>query len=169
MVSKEDRDAAIDTLSVEELDEIYAALSEIIPGWTPEEDEDPLIDMPMIARLAGVAAGTPGAWQQRTREGKEAVPFPKPDDTRYADKPQWRAVSTIVVGFLKKSNRWPRGAVSRPRTRADAVPRLTLSELRQVDKELARDLRALGHKDQRSRTIQGWRSLRTRRFNAAGK
>lgn len=163
MLTREERERAVDTLSTAELDEVYAVLKEVLPDWDADEDDDPLIDMPMIAKLAGVAPGTPGAWQQRTREGKERVAFPDPADTRYADKPQWRAVSQIVVGFLIPSRRWPRGAVAREQTRADAVPRMTLAELRRVDRELARQLRALGHRDQRARTLQGWRSLRTRR------
>ena len=165
MVTKEERAQAVDTLAPDELDEVYRTLATIIPGWDVDEDDDPLIDMPMIAELAGVASGTPSAWQQRTREGKERVPFPEPADTRYRDKPQWRAVSQIVVGFLKPSGRWPRGKAAREQTRADAQVKLTLAQLRQADRELWRQLKELGHRDSKARTIQGWRSLRTRRAN----
>lgn len=166
-ITKEERERLIDTLGVDELDQAYAALRDVLPGYDPEQDEDPLIDMPMIAKLAGVAAGTPGAWQQRTREGKERVAFPDPGDTRYPDKPQWFAVSQIVAGFLKPSDRWPRGAVARESTRAGARPRLAFPQLVQQEPELAAKIWELRANDNLPRTVQGWRSLCTRR--AAGR
>lgn len=91
----------------------------------PVSETDPLIDLPKIAMLAGVAKNTPMIWRQRSRPeykgpGKlsgtgRRKPFPEPDDERYADKPQWRL--TTVVGWLIDTNRWPRGAVARPETR----------------------------------------------------
>lgn len=161
-ITKAAREQLIDTLTVEELDSAYEALREILPGYDPAIDDDPLIDMPMVARLAGVAAGTPGAWQQRTREGKERVAFPDPGDTRYPDKPQWYAVSQIVAAFLKPSNRWPRGVVAREQTRAGAQPRLTFVQLAAQEPALAEELFALGVQDAKARTLQGWRGLRTR-------
>lgn len=83
-------------------------------------DQNPLIDLPQIAELAGVAKNTPMIWRQRSRvdytgPGKLKVPFPTPDDERYADKPQWRLLT--VLGWLVGTRRWPRGAVARPETR----------------------------------------------------
>lgn len=89
-------------------------------------EDDPLIGLPQIAQLAGVAPGTSVMWQQRSRDsykgpgkltGKKR--FPDADDTRYADKPQWRAISTVLT-WLWKTGRWPRGAVARPETRREA-------------------------------------------------
>jgi hypothetical protein len=84
-------------------------------------DNDPLISLPQIAALAGVAPNTPTIWRQRSKEGytgpgKHREPFPAPDDKRYSDKPQWRAIST-VLHWLVKTRRWPRGAVAREVTR----------------------------------------------------
>lgn len=134
-------------------------------GINTELDEDPLIDKPMIAKLAGVAEGTPGQWEQRTREGKEKIPFPEADDPRYPDKPQWRAISTIIEGFLKPSNRWPRGSVARESTRA--TKRYTYAELVRVDNTLAGEVSSLGGADNRVRSLQGWRGWRTRLANEA--
>lgn len=85
-----------------------------------QEDLDPLIDLPQVAALAGVAQNTPMIWRQRSRPdyagpGKLQVPFPPPDDTRYRDKPQWRL--STALGWLVGTRRWPRGAVARPETR----------------------------------------------------
>lgn len=82
-------------------------------------DPDPLIDLPDIATLAGVAEGTPGVWRQRTRSGKARVDFPEPGDptgARYEDKPLWRAVSEVLP-FLKATGNWPPGSAARPITR----------------------------------------------------
>lgn len=138
-------------------------------GIDTQQDDDPLIDKPMIAKLAGVSEGTPGQWEQRTREGREKVPFPKADDPRYPDKPQWRAISTIIEGFLKPSNRWPRGTVARESTRA--TERLAYAELVQADSKLAGEIARLKGADNRVRSLQGWRGWRTRLANeaAAGK
>lgn len=124
-------------------------------------EDDPLIDMPMIAELAGVAPGTPGAWQQRTREGSERVPFPAPHDDRYLDKPQWRAVR-FVEEFLWPSGRWAngRGSVARENTRV--TKRYTFAQLKKVQPELADEIKALNVADDKPRSVQGWRSHRTR-------
>jgi len=84
-------------------------------------EEDPLIGLPQIAELAGVASSTPMIWRQRSRPeyagpGKLRKPFPAPSDTRYSDKPQWRAI-TDVLTWLWETDRWPRGAVAREATR----------------------------------------------------
>ena len=136
-------------------------------------EEDPLIDMPMIAVLAGVAPGTPAAWQQRTKTGKERVPFPPPDDHRYHDKPQWRAVSTIIEAFLKPSRRWPSGSVARETTRGErphtrrptsgSTGAVGVAGLRYQDAALAEALTVRGLDDGRPRTVGGWR----RRLNLA--
>ena len=106
MPDKDDTPCGVDQqrLTPRERTEALTLIAELFGIFN---EDDPLIDMPMIAELAGVAIGTPGAWQQRTRAGKERVPFPPPDDPRYHDKPQWRAVSTIIEGFLLPSQRWP--------------------------------------------------------------
>lgn len=97
------------------------ALAFIRASFPIDPDErDPLIDLPQIADLAGVARNTPMIWRQRSREdytgpGKLKKPFPAPDDTRYTDKPQWRL--STVLGWLVGTRRWPRGAVARPETR----------------------------------------------------
>lgn len=134
-------------------------------GINTQLDDDPLIDKPMIAKLAGVSEGTPGQWEQRTREGREKVPFPVADDPRYPDKPQWRAISTIIEGFLKPSNRWPRGSVARESTRA--TERFTYAQLVQQDSQLAGEISALWGADNRTRSLQGWRGWRTRLANEA--
>lgn len=152
-------------LTDEERDETRLLVQELF-GIDTTADPDPLIDMPMIAELAGVAIGTPGAWQQRTKAGTERVPFPAPDDPRYHDKPQWRAVSTIVEGFLLPSGRWPRGKaarestrVERPHTRraATSTIRTGLSGLRRTEPELADQLARLRLDDGKVRTLGGWR------------
>lgn len=128
-------------------------------------ESDPLIDMPMIAELAGVAPGTPGAWQQRTREGTERVPFPAPHDDRYLDKPQWRAVR-FVEEFLWPSGRWAngRGSVARESTRV--TKRYTHKQLKKAMPELADAIWELDAADDKARSIQGWRSHRTRATKA---
>lgn len=109
------------------------------PRWSPEEDaairetvgrilreatggaidlskeSDPLIDLPLIAALAGVQPGTPGQWIQRSKAGLLLPSFPEPDDQRYVDKPQWRAISTIVSWLWPR--RWPPGVSGRPESR----------------------------------------------------
>lgn len=134
-------------------------------GIDTDAEPDPLIDKPMIAKLAGVSEGTPGQWEQRTREGREKVPFPPADDTRYPDKPQWRAISTIIEGFLKPSDRWPRGVVARESTRA--TERYSFAELRRQEPDLAKEIKALNGNDDRVRSLQGWRGWRTRLANEA--
>lgn len=134
-------------------------------GIDTSSGDDQLIDKPMIAKLAGVSEGTPGQWEQRTREGREKVPFPMADDTRYPDKPQWWAIGTIIQLFLKPSNRWPRGSVARESTRA--TERFTYAELVQVDAQLAGEIASLWGADDRSRSLQGWRGWRTRLTNEA--
>lgn len=134
-------------------------------GIDTTADTDPLIDKPMIAKLAGVAEGTPGQWEQRTREQREKVPFPVPDDTRYPDKPQWRAISTVIACFLKPSNRWPQGVVARESTRV--TERYTFAQLDGLDSDLAEEVRQLGGNDDRQRSLQGWRGWRTRLANEA--
>lgn len=151
-------------LTGEEWAAALALISELF-GIDTAEDSDPLIDKPMIAKLAGVAEGTPGQWEQRTREGTEKVPFPEADDTRYPDKPQWRAISTIIERFLNPSGRWPRGVVARESTRV--TERYSYAKLAQLDASLAAEVAALGGNDRRERSIQGWRGWRTRLANQA--
>lgn len=154
--------AARQKLNIREREEALQIIGEILGIYG---EDDPLIDMPMIAALAGVAPGTPAAWQQRTRSGRERVPFPPPDDSRYADKPQWRAISTIIERFLKPSERWPRGVAARETTRRprNAVERIGLGGLRHKDAELAKALKARRLDDGQPRTVGGWR----RRLNQA--
>lgn len=164
------REAIIAGIGDEELDAAYAALAEILPeGWNPVEDPDPLIDAPMFAELAGVAPNTPGAWQQRTKEGKEKVAFPEPGEPKYKDKPQWYAISQ-ALRYLMDSYRWPRGVAARENTRAgQGRERLLYRELADLDPNLAVQLAQLNANDQTPRTIQGWRSLRTRRMTEQAK
>jgi hypothetical protein len=135
-------------------------------------EEDPLIDMPMIAELAGVAPGTPGAWQQRYGADRSVPgaavmhPFPEPHDGRYLDKPQWRAVS-FVRDFLYPTGRWPRGTVARESTRV--TKRYTFSQLKKAQPELAEAIKELGAVDDKPRSVQGWRSHRTRASKAASR
>lgn len=87
-------------------------------GWTLRADEDPLIALPEIATLAGVAIGTPTQWRARTTRGELTGDraFPEPDDDRYADKPQWHAIATIIP-WLDRTKRWPPGSAGRPESR----------------------------------------------------
>ena len=84
-----------------------------------ERDPDPLIDLPDIAELAGLAPGTPVQWRQRTRRGEAKHPFPEPAPgigDRFADKPLWHAVSQVIP-YLEETGNWPPGAGARPMTR----------------------------------------------------
>lgn len=164
ILSAAERAAILQSIPEEDRRDAYAAVQHLLPGWNPLEDRDPLIDAPMFALLAGVAPNTPGAWQQRTREGTEKEPFPEPGEAKYHDKPQWFLISQ-ALRYLIDSNRWPRGISARESTRADAEgrKRITFAELAKVDKELAVQLAALNANDSTARTLQGWRSLRTRR------
>lgn len=152
----EDEAPAPAPLTTQEREEVLKLVSELF-GITGEDD--PLIDLPMIAELAGVAPNTPKAWQQRTRRKLERVPFPAPHDGRYVDKPQWHAVR-LVEEFLKPSGRWPRGTVARESTRV--TKRYTFKQLKKANAELAAAIHALGAADDATRSIQGWRSHRTR-------
>lgn len=101
--------------------EAVAAAQKFIQAELGIHEQDPLIGLPQIAQLAGVAANTPMIWRQRSRgdytgPGKLKKPFPQPDDDRYSDKPQWRAIST-VLDWLWETKRWPRGSVARESTR----------------------------------------------------
>lgn len=162
-LSEDERLRIIDTIPPEEQNAAYAVLADLLPDWDVNEDPDPLIDAPMFAELAGVAPNTPGAWQQRTKEGKEKVAFPEPGEPKYRDKPQWYAISQ-ALRYLMDSYRWPRGVAARESTRAgQGRERITYRDLADLDPGLAVQLAALGANDQVARTIQGWRSLRTRR------
>lgn len=127
-------------------------------GIDTTDDPDPFIDLPMIATLAGVADGTPAQWQQRTRKGEMSVPFPEPDDTRYADKPQWCAISTIIEEFLLPTGRWPRGAVARPQSRGPraGTDPVTFAQLRKKRPELAAEVERLQLNDRQRRTPLQW-------------
>lgn len=162
ILSVQERLEIVAGISEEHRQAAYTVLAEVLPGWDPAEDPDPLIDAPMFAHLAGVAPSTPGAWQQRTREGTERVRFPEPGEPKYRDKPQWHAISQALQ-YLIDSDRWPRGTAARERTRAGQVNRITYAELARLDSALAVELATLGANDARPRTLQGWRSLRTRR------
>lgn len=89
------------------------------------EESDPLISLRQIAAMAGVAPNTPTIWRQRSRPdydgpGKIKDAFPAPDDTRYSDKPQWRAIKTVLP-WLWRNGKLPRGSTSRPLTRGPRV------------------------------------------------
>lgn len=135
-------------------------------GIDTTDDPDPLIDIPMIAKLADVAPGTPDAWRQRTRSGGERIPFPEPGDARYKDKPQWFAITQVIESFLLPSGRWPRGSIGRVGTRITDADRLTYAELALTDEELALEIARLGAIDGKRRSIQGWRGWRTRATHA---
>lgn len=79
------------------------------------KESDPLIDQPMIAALAGVQNATVYQWLTRSKAGLLLPAFPEPDDSRYVDKPQWRAISTVVNWLWPR--RWPPGASGRPESR----------------------------------------------------
>lgn len=169
ILSVEERAAIIQAIPQEDRDAAYKVLAEVLPDWAPSQDPDPLIDAPMLAHLAGVAPNTPGAWQQRTRENKERVPFPVPGEPKYRDKPQWHAISQ-ALRYLIDSERWPRGVAARENTRAGAGrERLTFTDVAALDRDLALALAELGANDSRTRTLQGWRSLRTRRAGTASR
>lgn len=158
-----ERHAVMSTIAQEDRTAAYEVLAPLLPGWSPGQDPDPLIDAPMFAELAGVAPNTPGAWQQRTKEGTEKVAFPEPGEAKYRDKPQWFAISQ-ALRYLMDSGRWPRGVSARESTRAGAGrERIPFRELADLDPGLAVQLAALKANDDTARTIQGWRSLRTRR------
>lgn len=163
-------------LSDEERAEVLRLVHDLF-GIDTSGATDTLIDMPMIAQLAGVAPGTPGAWQQRTKTGKERVPFPEPSDPRYTDKPQWYAVQ-LVETFLKPSGRWPRGAVARLGTRRErpqtrrahsATDKIGMSGLRRTDAELAGQLEQLELNDGAARTVTAWKRRLAAAQRAAAK
>ena len=87
-------------------------------GWELEPTEDPKIGLPEIAKLAGVAIGTPTQWRARTFRGELTgdKAFPEPDDERYPDKPQWLAIETIIP-WLDRTRRWPPDSAGRPESR----------------------------------------------------
>lgn len=87
-------------------------------GWELRPDEDPLIALPEIAKLAGVAKDTPTQWRARTLRGEleGAKAFPEPDNPRYTDKPQWLAIATIIP-WLDSTKRWPPESAGRPESR----------------------------------------------------
>jgi hypothetical protein len=168
-MSHEVRMAIVEAIPRDERLDAYRVLGEVLPGWEPADDPDPLIDAPMFAHLAGVAPNTPGAWQQRTKEGKEKEPFPEPGEDKYKDKPQWFAISQALA-YLRSSGRWPRGVAARENTRAGhGRERITYRDLATLDRDLAVQLAALNANDGAARTIQGWRSLRTRRATEAAR
>lgn len=78
-------------------------------------ESDPLIDLPLIAAMAGVRAATPSQWIQRSKSGLLIPAFPLPADDRYPDKPQWRAISQVVNWLWPR--RWPPGSSGRPEAR----------------------------------------------------
>lgn len=101
-------------------EEVAAALS-FLRTELGLDEHDPLISSPQIAQLAGVAKNTPMIWRARSRPeysgpGKLRNPFPPPDDTRYSDKPQWRAISSVLP-WLWTEGKLPRGSVAREATR----------------------------------------------------
>jgi hypothetical protein len=148
-------------LTDEEKAEALNLLTELF-GIDTTDDPDPLIDIPMIAELAGVAPGTPDAWRQRTRSGMERIPFPEPGDHRYKDKPQWYAITQVIQGFLLPSGRWPRGHIGRAGTRVSDADRLDYAQLALADQELALEIARFGAIDGKRRSLQGWRGWRTR-------
>lgn len=92
-------------------------------GWKLEPDEDPKVGLPEIAKVAGVAIGTPTQWRARTLRGELSGDraFPEPDDDRFADKPQWLALKTIIP-WLMRTKRWPPGSAGRPESRGPRPP-----------------------------------------------
>lgn len=108
--------------------EIRAIVGRILSEYTNgvidlTKETDPLIDLPMIAKLAGVQSSTPGQWIQRSKSGLLLPPFPEPADSRYPDKPQYRAISQVVNWLWPK--RWPPGASGRPESRGPRKARQT--------------------------------------------
>lgn len=103
---------------------------EMILGIDTRDDPDPLIDLPMIALLAGVSRGTPEQWRVRTRLAAGTaqpvrVPFPETPPgigSRFPDKPMWHAVSQIVP-YLRHTRRWPPGRAGRPSRRHPRLQR----------------------------------------------
>lgn len=146
-------------LTPEELESALALIRELF-GIDTDDDPDPFIDRHMVAQLAGVSKNTPGQWIQRTRRGEMGkYPFPQPDDTRYARKPQWCAVTSIIEGFLLPRNLWPRGVGARPEMwgqRADTV-KMFLMELASHDADLAAKVSQLRLDDGEARTPLQWR------------
>lgn len=97
-------------------------------GIDATDDPDPLISLPDVAELAGLAPGTPGQMRQRSRKGQAVHPFPEPAPglgQRFADKPLWHA-ATQIIPYLKQTGNWPpeagaRKATRGPRKRKDAA------------------------------------------------
>jgi hypothetical protein len=111
-------EGAPEGFSPEELEEIYDIIEERL-SIDCDADPDPLIDLPQVADLGGLAKVTPVQMRQRTAAGRSRHPFPEPAPgvgSRFADKPMWHAVSQIVP-FLKATGHWPPGAGARPTTR----------------------------------------------------
>lgn len=89
-----------------------------------DEDPDPLIGMPQIARLSGLRPGTIKQMRQRTRLGQTRRPFPTPPPgigDRFPDKPLWHAVSQIIP-HLEATGNWPPERGARPATRVPRTP-----------------------------------------------
>lgn len=86
-------------------------------------DQDRMVGLIQVARLAGVAPGTPIQWRQRTRRGELTgeKAFPEPDDEdTFPDKPMWRL--STVLNYLLRAKKWPLGAAGRPLERKANEP-----------------------------------------------
>jgi hypothetical protein len=164
---------ALTSFSADELAEIHRHIQERL-GIDTQVDPDPLIDLPRIAKLAGLAPGTPGQQRQRSLAGKSRERFPDPDPiagSRFEDKPMWKAV-TDVVPYLMRTGNWPPEAGARHQTRggkSDAPPpeRYSFRQLAEVAPLLHNKLYRSKAGTSGLRTLERWRQAAERYAEAA--
>jgi hypothetical protein len=110
----------LDPVSVgtEQWGEVMDLVAPLLGMTTWNRSEDRMVSLNQIAKVAGVAKGTPIQWRQRTLRGElEGVKaFPDPDDPdTFPDKPMW--LLSTVVNHLIANRKWPPGAAGRPAAR----------------------------------------------------
>lgn len=156
------------TRSPELVAEYDAAILERLALDPDEHPDGPLIDLRDVALLGGLSPTTPGMARQRTAKGIAKVPFPKADPeegSRWADKPLFRAY--LILDYFQQSGNWPLGSAARPAQRhrrpgpktpsAPDVEKITWTQLREKDEELAEGIRAAKLNDGSRRSPEQWR------------